>query len=157
MPKYSDNVYYRKQGRRYVPVSEYDQELLDSYPYGATLVLVQRGSTSRKFHIDPDYAAMIAAGEVAKDAISTAIVKASESRPTRKELTPEQIKAWQKLAKALGDERSSLEIPSAREVAEAGVAAMREEAEKLMKNESVRQAYEQFLMVCALTKTQQNQ
>ena len=153
----SRTVFYRKQGRRYVPCGEYDQDFMDRFPYGATLVTVHKNCTNRRYSIDPDYAAMIAAGMVAEDAISEAIVKASESRPVRKELTPKQIAAWRALADALGDDRGTLQIPSAREVAAAGVEAMREEAEKLLQHESVRQAYEHFLMVCALTKTQENQ
>jgi hypothetical protein len=55
---------------------------------------------------------------------------------------------------ALGDEFFSLTLPAARDIAEAGVAAMQEEAFKLMQNESVRKAFEQFQLVCELTKTQ---
>jgi hypothetical protein len=37
-------------------------------------------------------------------------------------------------------------------IAEAGVKALQQEADKLMKHESVKNAYEQFLLVCQLTK-----
>jgi hypothetical protein len=40
--------------------------------------------------------------------------------------------------------------------AEAGVKAMQEEANKLMKHEGVRKAYEHFLLMCELTKEKQN-
>jgi hypothetical protein len=39
-----------------------------------------------------------------------------------------------------------------RDCAEAGIKAMQEEADKLMKHASVQAAYEQFQLVCALTK-----
>jgi hypothetical protein len=150
-------VFYRKKGRRYVPVAEYDQQLMDSYPYGATLVVAKHGVTSRRFHINPDFAAMIAAGMLGEDAICAAITKASEYRPARKELTQVQLDAWRKLAKALGDDMATITSASARDIAEAALTAFREEAEKAMKHESVRQAYEHFLTICALVNTQESQ
>lgn len=145
-------IYYEKVGRRYVPVAEYDNDLLDSFPKGTHLVMSYPGGSSRRFNIDPNYAAMIAAGRVAEDAISSAVVKASEMRPHNRPITEKQKKAWENLAKAFGDSRYYVEMPSAREIAEAGVKAMQEEANKLMQHESVRQAYEHFKLVCELTK-----
>jgi len=95
---------------------------------------------------------MIAAGRVAEDAMSKAIHDASEMRPHKKPITERQQKAWKALAKAFDDDRYYVELPSAREISEAGLQAMQKEADKLMKHESVRHAYEQFLLVCELTK-----
>ena len=147
-------IYYEKIGRRYVPVAEYDNNYLDSFPKGSHLVMCYPGGQSRRFNIDPNYAAMIAAGRVAEDAISKAVVKASEMRPHKKPITEKQRKAWENLAKAFGDDRYYVEIPSAREIAEEGVKAMTVEAEKLLSVPSVRLAYEQFLFLCKLTKDQ---
>ena len=144
-------IYYEKQGRRYVPVAEYDNDLLDSFTKGNHLVMSYPGGTSRRFNIDPAYAPMIAAGRVAEDAICNALHKASEMRPQRTPITPGQLKAWKKLAKEFGDELCPLMHASARDLAEAGVKAMQLEADKLMKHASVRQAYDQFLLVCKLT------
>ena len=145
-------IYYEKIGRKYVPVAEYDSTYLDSFPKGSHLVMCYPGGSSRRFNIDPNYVAMIAAGRVAEDAISTAVVKASEMRPHQKPITEKQQKAWKALAKAFGDDRYYVELPSAREIAEEGVKAMMIEAEKLLENPSVRKAYERFLLVAALTK-----
>jgi hypothetical protein len=145
-------IYYEKVGRKYVPVAEYDNQLLDSFPKGNHLVMCYPGGSSRRFSIDPNYAAMIAAGRVAEDAVSQAIVKASEMRPHNRPITEKQRKAWEALAKAFGDDRYYVEIPSAREIAEAGIKAMQVEADKLMSNPAVRKAYERFQMVCALTQ-----
>jgi hypothetical protein len=149
-------IYYEKVGRRYVPVAEYDNDFMDSYTKGNHLVMCYPGGTSRRFNIDPNYAAMIAAGRVAEDVISSAVVKASEMRPHRTPITEKQREAWDNLTKAFGDERYYIELPSAREIAEAGVRAMQEQALELMKHESVRQAYEQFQLVCELTKGNEN-
>jgi hypothetical protein len=145
-------IYYEKRGRRYVPVSEYDSDLLDSFHKGAHIVMSYPGGQSRRYNIDPAYAPMIAAGRVAEDAVCKAVNKASEMRPARTPITPAQQRAWKKLAKELGDELCTLHGSSTRDIAEAAVKAMQTEADKLMKHASVRLAYEQFLLVCKLTK-----
>jgi hypothetical protein len=129
---------------------------MDSFHKGNHLVMVYPGGTSRRFNIDPAMAPMIAAGRYAEDAITRAISKAAELRPQRTPITEAQQKAWRKLAKEMGDELCTLTGLSVRDCAEAGVQAMQEEAVKLMQNESVRKAYEQFLLVCELTKNAQN-
>jgi hypothetical protein len=145
-------VYYEKIGRRYHPVAEYDNDLLDSFPKGAHLVLCYPGGSSRRFNVEPNHAAMIAAGRVAEDKISEVIRKASELSPQRTPLTPKQLKAWQNLAKEFGEELCTLQGASTRDIAEAGVKAMIEEADKLMSNPAVKKAYEHFQLVCELTR-----
>jgi hypothetical protein len=100
--------------------------------------------------VEPNYAAMIAAGRVAEDAISKAVYKASEMRPHNKPITEKQRKAWEALAKAFGSDRYYVEIPSAREIAEEGVKSMMLEAEKLMTHPAVKRAYENFQIVAKL-------
>ena len=145
-------IYYEKRGRRYIPVSEYDSDDLDSFSKGTHIVMCYPGGQSRRYNIDPNYAAMIAAGRVAEDEIRKALNKASEMRPHRPPITPGQKKAWEKLAKELGDELCPLTYGSARDHAEAGILAMQEEADKLLKHESVRKAYDHFMLMCELTK-----
>ena len=154
-------VFYKRKvspkGRvKYVPVREYDDKLMDSFTEGTHLVISYPGGGSRRYDIDPAHAPMIAAGRVAEDAISRAVMQASELRRSYKlrqnPLTPEQKAAWEHLVEVFGDEAKALEWPSAREVAEEGVKAMIVEAEKLMTNEGVRQAYEHFMLLCKLTK-----
>ena len=149
-------IYYEKVGRRYVPVSEYDDDFLDSFPKGNHLVMSYPGGLSRRFNIDPNYAAMIAAGRVAEDAICRAISKASEMRPQRTPITEGQRKAWRKLAKEFGDDLATLNMDCARDIAEAGIQAQMAEAEKLLVNPAVRKAYERFLLIAELTKEHTN-
>jgi len=148
----SKTIFYKKVGRRYVPVSEYDNEYLDSFPKGDHLVSVYPGGSSRRFNIDPAYAPMIAAGRVAEDAISKALMRASDLRPQKAPITEGQRKAWENLVKEFGEEARCLEWPSAREACEEAVKAMQIEADRLLSNPSVRKAYERFLLVCELTK-----
>jgi len=145
---------YKKVGRRYQPVAEYSNEAIDSFPRGTHLVMCYPGGQSRRFNIDPNYAAMIAAGRVAEDAICESMRKASEMKPQRTPITLGQKKAWEKLAKEFGDELCPLTYGSIRDHAEAGIKAMQEEADKLMEHESVRRAYDHFLLVCELSKKQ---
>jgi hypothetical protein len=145
-------IFYEKVGRRYKPVYEYDQTLMDAMPKGAHLVMVYPGGQSTRYNVEIEYAPLIAAGRVAEDAICSAMVKASEARPMRKPITEAQHKAWKKLAKEMGDELCSLTYGSTRDHVDAGVRAMITEAEKLMTNPSVKKAYEHFLLVCELTK-----
>jgi hypothetical protein len=145
-------IYYEKIGRKYIPVAEYDNDFLDSFPKGNHLVMSYPGGSSRRFNINPAYAPMIAAGRVAEDTICKAINKASELRPQRTPLTVKQKKAWEALAEAFGDELTTLRGLSIHDCAEAGVKAMQDEAEKLLQNESVRKAYEHFMLVCELAR-----
>jgi hypothetical protein len=97
---------------------------------------------------------MIAAGRVAEDAICRAISRASELRPQTTPLTEKQKAAWNALKESFGDEISTLRGLSIHDCAEAGVQAMQAEAEKLLKHDSVRRAYDHFLLVCELSKKQ---
>jgi len=149
-------IYYEKRGRRYYPVSEYDSTFLDSFPKGNHLVCVYPGGSSRRFNVEPNHAAMIAAGRVAEDAMCDAIRRASELRPHRSKLTDQQHQAWRNLADAFGDELATLSILSAREIAEAGLQAMQKEADKLLTNSAVKLAYDHFLMIAELSRAQED-
>lgn len=145
-------IFYEKVGRKYVPVAEYDSDFMDSFTKGSHLVMSYPGGTSRRFNINPAYAPMIAAGRVAEDAICRAISKASELRPPSTPITENQKKAWHALSEAFGDEISTLRGLSIHDCAEAGIKAMQEEADKLMQHESVRRAYDHFMLMCELAK-----
>lgn len=146
---------YKKVGRRYVEIGEYEPELLDYIPIGTTMIVKRKGVTSRRYNVDPDIVPMLAAGLYCEDEISSALVRAGELRLQHKdrvrEMTPGQKAAWENLVKEFGDSAKQLEWPSAREVAEAGTKTMQEEASKLLANESIRAAYEHFLLLCKMS------
>ena len=145
-------IFYEKVGRRYVPVSEYDEYLMDALPRGNHMIMVYPGGQSTRYKVDPALAPMIAASRVAEDRMTEAVRRAGEMRPRQSLLTEKQRRAWRNLAVALGDELGTLEVASARDIAEAGLKAMQAEADKLLTNPAVKLAYEQFLFVCELTK-----
>jgi len=66
-------IYYEKRGRRYMPVSEYDSELFNSMSKGNHLVMCYPGGHSIRYDINPNHAAMIAAGRVAEFAMTDAL------------------------------------------------------------------------------------
>jgi hypothetical protein len=149
-------IFYKKVGRKYVAVSEYDSDLTYALPKGSHLVIVYPGGTSTRYNVNPNHVAMIAACRVAEDVISKAIVDATEIRRRNNglstPLTPEQRAAWEHLVEVFGPDAKQLEWPSARECAEKAAEAMMAEAEKLMSVPSVQKAYEHFVLMCELTK-----
>jgi hypothetical protein len=143
-------IYYIKQGRKYVPVAEYDQDLMSSFPKGTHIVMCYPGGQSTRYNIDPAFAPMIAAGRYAEDAVCTAMYKASEAKPKEHPITERQRTAWEEMKAAFGDEFFSLTFPSVRDLSEEGVNAMQAEADKLLKHEAVKQAYDHFMFVAKL-------
>ncbi len=145
-------VFYEKVGRKYIPVREYDSLLMESFPEGAHLVITHPGGRSTRYNIAPDYAGLIAAGQAAENAMIKAMQKASELKPRQTPITPAQQRAWKKLVKEFGDDIFTLQGSSAYDIAQAGINALLLEADVLYSNPAVRDAYEKFLFVCALTK-----
>ena len=154
-------IFYEKVGRRYKPVYEYDSVLMDSLPKGNHLISVYPGGKSTRYNVNVDYAPLIAASRVAEDAISKAIMDATEIRRQQRHekgtpLTPEQKAAWERLVEVFGPDAKQLEWPSARECAEAGAKALQDEAKMLLSNEAVRKAYDHFILICKLTREEKN-
>lgn len=149
-------VYYVKEGRKYVPVAEYDSDLMSSFPKGTHIVMCYPGGQSTRYGINPAYAPMIAAGRYAEDAICTAIHKHSEAKPKERPVTERQLKAWEEMKAAFGDEFFSLQFSSIRDLAEVGVNAMQAEADKLLTHPSVREAYDHFMFMAKLVHDETN-
>lgn len=149
-------VYYEKVGRRYRPVAEYDSDLMSSMPKGNHLIMSYPGGATTLYNIEPAYAPMIAAGRAARDAITAALYAESEAKPKQRPITKRQRAAWEEMKAAFGDELFSLTFESSRDLAETAVNVMQVEAEKLMQHPAVQDAYEQFQLVCKLTKEQQD-
>lgn len=148
-------IYYEKVGRKYVPVSEYDSDLLDSFRHGTHLVMSYPGGKSTAYNIDPNHAALIAAGRVAQEPMHRAINEAAKMKSDKWDgiaLDNEQFEAWNRFVEVMGERGRYVYYNSVHDIAEAGIKALEEEAAKLMSNATVRDAYEQFLLVCKLTK-----
>jgi hypothetical protein len=152
-------IFYEKVGRRYVPVSEYDNDLLDAFPKGAHLVMSYPGGQSRAFNIDPNYAALIAAARVAQEPMHKAIHDAAKMKKDQWNnvvLSNEQFAAWEHFKEVMGERGNYVYYNSVHDIAEAGIKALEEEAAKLMKHPAVQDAYEKFQLVCKLVKEKQH-
>ena len=146
-------IYYEKVGRRYKPVAEYDSDWLDSFSKGNHLVMCYPGGSSRKFNVEPNYAALIAAGRTAQEAMREAIYEASAMQRMEQydtALTREQNAAWRKFEKVMGDRGKYIKFQSTHDIVEAGMKVLEDEAAKLMAHPAVKDAYQQFLTVCKM-------
>jgi len=153
----SKTVFYKKVGRRYVPVNEYDRDLIDSLPKGNHLIMCRPGGQSVRYNIDPALAPMIAAGRYAEQSMLDSMHKISEARPKTKPLTDEQREAWKVMKKAFGEDRFIYTYASNMDIAQAGINAMMEEANKLLTHPAVKDQYEKFLMTCELVREESNE
>ena len=149
---------YKKVGRRYVEIGEYDPEMVDYTPNGVTMTVKRPGMTSRRYGMDPDILPLLAAGLYCEDEISRAIHRASELRPATRSITPKQREAFDRFLDTMDPDdpmRNMLTCGSCREAAEAGTQALVAEAQKLLANQSIKDAYEHFLLLCKLSTAKQ--
>jgi len=98
--KYHTGI-YKKKGRRYIEIGVYENEYFH-YPIGSHLVVSEQGSTLTKFNIQPDYAPVLAALETYREAIQTAMHKATELKVTKREYTKQEQKGIDAYIKEAG-------------------------------------------------------
>jgi hypothetical protein len=116
---------YRKVGKKFVPVN-------DPYAYtglhnGFWLVHVKEGCTSIRQQIYPEKAPLTAAARLVEDKLVDIIRKASEARPQKNPLTPEEKKDWDKFIAKHGNSFNTLCYPSFQENAEKIIMAIVDE------------------------------
>lgn len=150
----NEEIFYRKEGRKYVPVKKFDHRLLDAYKFGTHLVVSRLNESSTIYNIDPEFAPMIAAGKYAHNDIANVIVRKSELKPGTV-LTETQQKAWEEFAKTMGDKICYIEYPSAFDSVTAGLEAMQREANYMLQKPIVKKAYDHFMAIWKLTKDEQ--
>lgn len=152
-------LFYKKVGRKYVPVREYDSDLLDSMPEGAHLIMSYPGGTSRKYCVNPTHAPFIAAFKTIGDHIARKIVDSSSLRPAPKNkepLTTEQKIAWANFKKEMGDDAHYCQFPSAQDIVDSVFSSLTTEIDEIMANEGVKNAYEQFEFMFKLAYGEKN-
>lgn len=145
-------TFYKKVGRRYVPVLEHDDELLSSLEEGHHLISAIPGLRSTTHRVDPNHAPVLAVMKVAKEKMLEAMLEASKLRPQAKLLTSEQREAYQRLMDVLGDDKFYLQYDSMNDIIEAGIKTVVEDAAKLMDNETVKESWEHYAVIAELTK-----
>jgi hypothetical protein len=150
-------IFYEKIGKRYIPVSEYDDTLMRSFPKGSHLVVSRPGVISFSYNVDPTLAPMLAAGKYAQDKMAGALVNGQQKyKAMPQPITPRQKELWDELAASFITQDFMYQLPSAHDAAQAGIDALAEEVEKMMTVPAVKLAYDHFMMVWKLTKDKEN-
>jgi hypothetical protein len=148
-------IFYRKEGKKYIAVSEYDPVLVDSLPYGAHVQVVRENGMSRRYNVDPALAPMVAASMVLEYRLATIIDRASSfelDQSNKVPLTLEQKEAWENLNKSFGGQITPLYGRSRQDIARSVLEEIAAEAQKLLTNDALREQYEYFLTLSKLTK-----
>lgn len=149
-----DEVFYKKVGKKYVPISYYNSNLTDGFTIGSHLVVKQRGVTSIRHNVSPEVAPMLAVSILMKDKMADAIRRGSEMRPSNVAITQEEADCWEELKRISGNNRYYIQFPSMSESVEAGITILQEEVTKLMVNDAIKAAYEHFQFLCELSYAQ---
>lgn len=137
-------TFYKKQGRRYVPVSEYDSEVRDAWPKGSHVVVSQPGHTVYKYSINPDYASVIVAALLSKDKMVDTMINKSIGIDSTTALTESEIDIA-KQYKQLLINRGIIFLPSYNDIVQAGIDVLIDNAVEHSTNPTVRHSYEQFI------------
>jgi hypothetical protein len=145
-------VYYTKQGRKYVPVEEYDPDLMDALPYGTHLTVVKHGGQSRRYNVDPAIAPFAAATLALENKLADIIQKATLATPANRPITEEQREAWERFREVMGNDLGMLLNPSITDVARQILETIQAEAEKQLTNPAVCQAYDDYVLLATLSK-----
>ena len=150
--------FYKKEGRRYVPVSAYDNDLCSSFPIGTSIVVVDKNLTMYKRNVDDVRAPVVGALMLYTQTLVDTLVEASRASPgssARQKLTPEAAADWQAFIAKHGEEFRYLTYPSASGIAEASVQAFEQKVAALMKHPTVKDAYEKLLLTIKLTVSEE--
>lgn len=108
---------YRKVGRKYVPVLEYDPLVCDSFPKGCHVVVSNPGWTLYRFNIQPDKAGLVAAWAQIESELANKIMEITKAQPA-KEYDKEKYRvAYEKFVSETGIHNFLLTYPSATEIA----------------------------------------
>lgn len=150
----NDEVFYKKVGKKYVPISYYNSNLSHGFPIGSHLVVKQAGVTSYRHNIQPDVAPMLAVAILMERKMAEAIRVGSEMRPSNIAITQAEADCWEELKRLSGDSSFYLQFPSTADAVTAGITVLQEEVTKLMANDAIKAAYEHFQFLCELSYAQ---
>ena len=152
----AETIYYVKEGKKYVPVSYYDSDMMSALPAGATLIVKEDGCTMYRRKVDINSASFLAAAVSLEHDIGMALVRASEARPHRKELTQEQHDDWDAFMKKHGESFRWIEYPSGQEVAAHMLSTLQKRLEAAHENPAVKEAWDHYRMMVGLTLKEEN-
>lgn len=150
-PANQRETYYRKVGRRYVPAFELDPTLTDALPIGVHLQVVRPNGMSRRYNVDPNFAAILAAAMLLEDRLVDIIFNAINR------LKIDGAYRDVELERELNDvlnrilERGSVAYyASGCDVTREVLDVIARKASELMDNPAIKEAYDHFLLTCKL-------
>jgi hypothetical protein len=136
-----DTYYTKNEQGEFEPVGASGP--IDYFKQGATLVVVDGNWRSHIYNVRPDHAAVLASLKLFKEQLIKRVVNQSSPRPERRELSPEQLQAWEELKKVL-DDTSIITLPSAADIVDSALEGFEEKTADLLKDPAIRKAYERL-------------
>ena len=116
---------------------------IEIFKHGATLVVVDGNWRSHIYNVRPDHAAVLASLKLFREELIERVVNQSSPRPQSRELSPEQLQAWEELKKVL-DDTSIITLPSAADIVDRALEGFEEKTADLLKDPAIRKAYERL-------------
>lgn len=111
-------IYYKKVGKRYKPVSIYDSGIMDAYPQGSHLVVVDERWESHLYNVEPEFASVLAALRLCRDPLCEVLRRASMYRPSQR-AGSKHIEAFNAYKAIVGEDALvTIEGPSINEMIE---------------------------------------
>lgn len=145
-------VFYRKEGRKYIPVASYDTDLYKALEPGDHLVHIEKSLSWTQKNVTPSYAPLIAAAKNASKKLTKTLVEAASLHSGLDDFTPEQQIAWNEFKYTLGDKGQLLKWQSANQTVAVMIDAMIKEVDEMLKIPAVKLAFDHFITVSELTK-----
>jgi len=136
-----DTYYTKNEQGEFEPVGASGP--IDYFKQGATLVVVDGNWRSHIYNVRPDHAAVLASLKLFKEQLIKRVVNQSSPRPERRELSPEQLQAWEELKKVL-DDTSIITLPSAADIVDRALEGFEEKTADLLKDPAIRKAYDRL-------------
>ena len=117
----TEEIFYIKKGRKYVPISVYSSNLMSGLPIGSHLVTVKENMTSYRRCVEPATAEVLAAAHLMRQVMLQAMTIKAEIQPPHVKFTPKQKAAWEAFAATMKNQHSICTFESISTVIEAGM------------------------------------
>jgi hypothetical protein len=144
--------YKRVDNGKYQEIGECEPELWDSVPEGVHMIVKDKNTQSRRHKVDPAWIPVLAVMMLQRDNFCNAVYKASEARPQRTLINEQERYLWEELKKV--SDVNYITYPSSHDICEKSYEFIQAEVDKLLTNVAVKEAYDNFLVMCKLAYDQ---
>lgn len=144
------DMLYRREGRRYIPVSLIDHEWR-TFPNGSHLVVADLPNrTIYRYNVDNVDAAVLAALVRCEDHLVEALWAQTSIQPSRPPITAEQRAAWEKFVEVMGDSGRTITYKSTQQAVSDALRSISDRVEETLVDQRVIEAYEKFKTAVAI-------